>query len=84
MAALSAFTLFWVLLSPKGAPRTVVPVNFGRTVHPRRPARPRRGSQKSTIPDIADRLEKLADLHQKQAITDEEYELAKKRLLGLP
>ena len=82
MAALSAFTLFWVLLGPKDAPQTVAPVNLRRTVHLPRPARPRRGSQKSTIPDIADQLEKLAELHQKQAITDEEYTLAKKKLLG--
>jgi hypothetical protein len=84
MAALSAFTLFWVLLNPEGTPQTVAPVNSpdGQTVHPPRQARPRRGSQKSTTPNIADQLEKLAELHQKQAITDEEYELAKKRLLG--
>jgi hypothetical protein len=86
MAALSAFTLFWVLLKRKGTPQTVAPVNLpaGQPVHPRRQAKPRRGSKKSTTPDIADQLEKLAELHEKQAITDEEYELAKKRLLGLP
>ncbi len=84
MAALSAFTLFWVLLNRKGMPQTAAPVNLpdGQTVRPPRQARPRRGSQKSTTPDIADQLEKLAELHQKKAITDEEYDLAKKRLLG--
>lgn len=86
MAALSAFTLFWVLLNPKGTPQTVPPVNLPdrHTVHPPHQAKPRRGSQVATIPDIADQLEKLVELHKKQAITDEEYELAKKRLLGLP
>jgi hypothetical protein len=85
MAALSTFTLFWVLLNRKDTSPTVAPVNVpeGQTAHPGRQARPPRGSQKSTIPDLAGQLEKLAELHQKQAITDEEYELAKKRLLGL-
>ncbi|MBN1992691.1 MAG: DUF3592 domain-containing protein [Anaerolineae bacterium] len=85
MAALSTFTLCWVLLNRKETPPNIAPVNVPeeQTAHPDRQARPPRGSQKSTIPDIADQLEKLAALHQQQAITDEEYELAKKRLLGL-
>jgi len=84
MAALSAFTLFWVLLNRRGTPQTLAPVNLpdGRTVRPPRQARPRRGAHTPTTPDIADQLEKLAELHQKQAITDEEYTLAKKKLLG--
>jgi len=86
MAALSAFTLFWVLLKPKGMPQTIPPVDLpdGHTVHLPHQAKPRRGPRAPTIPDIADQLEKLAELHEKQAITDEEYELAKKRLLGPP
>jgi len=90
MAALSAFTLFWVFLGPKSTPQTTTPDNApdgapdGQTVHPFHPARLRRSAPAPTIPDVADQLEKLAELHEKQAITDEEYELAKKRLLGLP
>jgi Protein of unknown function (DUF3592) len=86
MAALSAFTLFWVLLHPKGTPQTVPPVDVPdeHVVHPPHRARPRPRSQAQTIPDVADQLEKLAGLHKEQSITDEEYELAKKRLLGLP
>jgi hypothetical protein len=84
MSALSAFTLFWVLLDPKGTPQTVAPVDLpdGQAVHTPHRARPRRDSQVPTTPHIADQLEKLAELHKEQALTDEEYELAKKKLLS--
>jgi len=79
MAALSAFTLLWVLLTPQ----TVAHLNAaGQAIHPARQVRSHRNSPKATIPDIADQLEKLAELHQKQELTDEEYELAKKKLLN--
>jgi hypothetical protein len=33
-------------------------------------------------PDTADQLSKLADLHDRGALSDEEFEAAKKRVLG--
>lgn len=41
-----------------------------------------RDLQAQTVPDIADQLAKLAKLYQDKAITKEEYEAAKRKLLG--
>jgi hypothetical protein len=86
MAALSTFTLFWVLWKRQATPQPTALANLldERAIHPHRQAKPHRNSPTPTIPDIADQLEKLANLRQQQAITNEEYELAKKRLLGSP
>jgi hypothetical protein len=43
---------------------------------------PKKNEHPTTI-NIADQLEKLAELNKYQTITDEEYEIAKKRLLGI-
>lgn len=85
MAALSAFTLFWVLKF-KHTPQAIPLASFkdGQTMHTIPQAKPRRGLHAHTKPDIADQLGKLAQLHEKRAITDEEYKLAKKKLLGSP
>jgi hypothetical protein len=83
MTALSAFTLLWLFLTRQGNPHTVAPVNAPeeRGSYRDMPA-PGKDSSTSDTPDLADQLEKLADLHKNKALTDEEYALAKKRLLG--
>ncbi len=86
LAALAAFTLGWVLLHPQAEP--AISLSAG---HARRRAAPRAHAPRAhpavEVPepdpgmDLADQLEKLAVLHKEQAITDEEYAQAKKRLL---
>ena len=39
-------------------------------------------AQAQIVPDIADQLAKLAKLYQDKALTKEEYEAAKRKLLG--
>ena len=41
------------------------------------------GAAAATTPSLADELKKLKDLHDAKALTDKEYEAAKKKLLGI-
>jgi hypothetical protein len=88
MAGLSVFTLGWLVWKPEAKPQAAALVNLlgGKPAYPGYQAEPHGASPERVRPDpdIADQLEKLAELHRQQAINDEEYELAKKRLLGLP
>ncbi len=81
MAALSVFTLWWVLF--KRMPNDTFLTDLTAQAAPSvSRLKSRRGSRARSIPDIGDQLEKLAQLHEKGSITDEEYESAKRKLLG--
>ena len=67
MAVLSIVTLVQSVLNPPPMFPFIAPI------------RPR---PQKRIPDIGEQLEKLAELHRQHALTDAEYELAKRRLLG--
>jgi hypothetical protein len=82
MAALSAFTLWWVISKRTPNDTSLAEFKAAQPIYTVPRLKSRRGSRARRIPDIGDQLEKLAQLHEKQAITDEEYDLAKKRLLG--
>ncbi len=82
MAALSAFTLWWVVFKRTPNDPFLTDIKAARAIHAvsRPKSRPR--SRAQTAPDIGDQLEKLARLHERGAIADKEYELAKQKLLG--
>ncbi len=82
MAGLSAFTLWWVISKRTPNDTSLAGFKAGQATYSISGLKSRRGSKARRIPDIGDQLEKLAQLHEKGAITDEEYDLAKKRLLG--
>jgi hypothetical protein len=82
MAALSAFTLWWVVFKRTPNDAFLADLKTGQAINTFPRLKSRRSSRAQTIPDIGDQLEKLAQLHEKGSITDEEYDLAKKKLLG--
>ncbi len=81
MAALAAFTLWWVVFRRAQSDTFLANLKAAQAI-PSVTRKSRKSSREHRIPDIGDQLEKLAQLHEKGAITDEEYEAAKKKLLG--
>lgn len=86
MVALSAFTLLQIALHRGDSPPPVTPseIRPGQALRSLYRASLAREPKEPVMPNIADQLGKLAELHEKRAITDEEYEQAKKQLLGTP
>ena len=86
MVALSVFTLLQIAFHRGDSPPAVMHSEIlpGQAVRSLYRASLARDPKERVMPNIADQLGKLAELHEKRAITDGEYEQAKKRLLGTP